>query len=108
MAEAAPVSARSDVYDAERWGLPLEAVQGLGEQLQDLWERYRDCFRTRTRNTNENALVYLRGLMLLDGDRNIANIARRVLGIDDDGQNLQQFLSDSPWDGQRVFGQIQQ
>jgi hypothetical protein len=30
-----------------------------------------------------------------------------VLGIKEDGQSLQQFMSDSPWSGQVVFAQIQ-
>ncbi len=34
-------------------------------------------------------------------------IARRVTDPSDDGQNLQQFMSDSPWSGSAVFKQIQ-
>ena len=44
----------------------------------------------------------------MDTDRNYANIARRVIGPDDDGQNLQHLMSDSPWDASKVFTQIQQ
>jgi SRSO17 transposase len=40
--------------------------------------------------------------------RNYANIARHVKGIYDDGQNLQQFMSDSPWPAESVFTQIRQ
>lgn len=29
--------------------------------------------------------------------RNSANIARRVTGAKEDGQNVQQFVSDPPW-----------
>ena len=36
-----------------------------------------------------------------------AIIARRVIDPTDDGQNLQQFMSDSPWSGSEVFKQIQ-
>jgi SRSO17 transposase len=43
----------------------------------------------------------------MDTDRNYANIARRVIAPTDDGQNLQQFMSDSPWSGEKVFQQIQ-
>jgi hypothetical protein len=39
--------------------------------------------------------------------RNYANIARRVIGPGDDGQNFQQFMSDSPWSAGAVFDQIQ-
>ena len=43
----------------------------------------------------------------MDTERNYANIARRVIDPTDDGQNLQQFMSDSPWSGEEVFKQIQ-
>ncbi len=43
----------------------------------------------------------------MDNKRNYANIARRVIDPTDDGQNLQQFMSDSPWSGEEVFKQIQ-
>ncbi|MCL0087790.1 transposase, partial [Dehalococcoidia bacterium] len=39
--------------------------------------------------------------------RNYANIARRVIDPGDDGQNFQQFTSDSPWSAGAVFDQIQ-
>jgi SRSO17 transposase len=39
--------------------------------------------------------------------RNYANIARRVKDPKDDGQNLQQFMSDSPWRAQTPIQQVQ-
>jgi SRSO17 transposase len=97
-----------DGIDPKRWGLSLEAVQSLGRQLFDCWDRFHDCFTTRTRDTSAYAHVYLKGLLLLPEERNYANIARRIIGSDDDGQALQQFMSDSPWHTHRVFAQIQQ
>ena len=41
----------------------------------------------------------------MDSERNFANMARNLTG--DDGQALQHFMSNSPWSGQAVFGQIQ-
>jgi SRSO17 transposase len=99
---------KKDVLDPERWGLPQAAVQGLGQELHDLWERYHDCFTTKTRDTSSWALVYLRGLLLLPTERNYANIARCVVDPDDDGQALQQFMSDSPWPAPSVFARIQE
>src|SRR3954447_12501380 len=94
--------------DPGRWGLPIEAVQSLGRRLFDCWDRCHDCFTTRTHDTSPLAHVYLKGLLLLQQQRNYANIARRIIGPDDDGQTLQQFMSDSPWPARRVFAQIQQ
>jgi SRSO17 transposase len=80
----------------------------LADRLRRTWTRFRTCFKTKTHDGSEYAWVYLRGLLLLTVHRNIVNIARRILGIEEDGQNLQQFISDSPWSAQAVFDQIQQ
>ena len=96
-----------DEFDPERWGLPAEAVQDLAERLRQTWERYRACFKTKTCDTSENAFVYLRGKMTMETQRNYANIARRVVGIDNDGQSLQHFMSDSGWPAEAVFEQLQ-
>jgi SRSO17 transposase len=77
----------------------------LGDDLYNYWERYRVCFRTRTRNTSAYAYTYLRGQLTMEDARNYANIDRRLNG--GDGQGLQQFMSDSPWRSQAVFEQIQ-
>jgi SRSO17 transposase len=85
--------------------LPDEAVACLGDDLYHFWEGYRPCFRTRTRDTSEQAYVFMRGQLTMDDHRNYANIDRRLLG--GDGQGLQQFMTDSPWSSARVFSQIQ-
>lgn len=51
--------------------------------------------------------TYLPGLVGMGAKRNYANIARRVIGPEDDGQNLQRFMSDSPWVAQAVIQQVQ-
>ncbi len=99
---------RSDVWDLHaphRWGLSAEAVSTVGERLYGFWLRFRDCFKTRTRDTSAKAYNYLRGQLTMDNERNFANMARNMTG--DDGQALQHFMSNSPWAGQAVFGQIQ-
>lgn len=95
------------IFHPERWGLPCEAIDSLTTQYRLFFERFRGCFRTQTHNGWHHAWTYLKGLLLLPSHRTFANIARRVLGIKHDGQNLQQFMSDSPWDGQEIFSQIQ-
>ena len=97
----------SELLDAQRWGLPAAAGDNLAERLRRVWSRFRDCFTTKTRHTSEYAWIYLRGVLTMDTDRNVANIARRVIDLDDDGQTLQQFMSDSPWSGAAVCAQIQ-
>jgi SRSO17 transposase len=92
----------------ERWGLSPNAIASLGGQLKGTWTRYRSCFRTKTRDSGEHAWTYLRGLLEMKTGRNYANIARRVKDSQEDGQALQQFMSDSPWDAQTVVRQVQE
>ena len=80
-------------------------MASLAGDLHDYWGHLRGCFRTRTRDTSECAYVYLRGQLTMEDARNYANIERRLTG--GDGQRLQQFMTDSPWSGQKVFRQIQ-
>lgn len=47
----------------------------------------------------------MRGQLTMDDQRTYTNIDRRLTG--GDGQGLQQFVTDSPWSGARVFRQIQ-
>ena len=100
-------SEKQTFFDPQRWGLPIIAVNALAESLRSIWSRFRECFTTSTHDTSENAFVYLRGLLTMDTERNYANIARRVTGLEDDGQNIQQFMSDSPWLASSVYTQIQ-
>ncbi|HUJ75662.1 MAG TPA: IS701 family transposase [bacterium] len=76
-------------------------------RLRAIHRRYAPCYKTCTRDTSRYAFTYLRGLLSMPDQRNYANIARRVLDPDADGQNLQQFMSDSPWSAQSVFDQVQ-
>jgi SRSO17 transposase len=97
-----------DIFNPERWGLPMEAIEELAGRLIDAWERYRDLFiTTHTRDTSLHAFTYLRGLLTMDTRRNYANIGRRVVNCENDGQNLQNFMSDSPWSSLPVFEKIQ-
>jgi len=50
---------------ATRWGLPIEAVEDLGERLQRFWAGYSRYLRTQTCDTSRYGLGYLRGLLCL-------------------------------------------
>jgi SRSO17 transposase len=102
------VEAREDatVEAPERWGLGATTVGEIAERVRAVWERYRICFRTQTRDTSENAWMYLRGLLTVDQERTFTNIARRVQGPEADGQRVQHFMSASPWSAQAVLEQV--
>lgn len=94
-----------DVHEGSNWGLPIEAVNHLGERLKGCWERFRNVFKTKTRDTSSDAYDYLSGQLRLDGKRNMANISREA-GVEN--QNMQHFISNSPWQAQSVYNQVQE
>lgn len=96
-----------ELFDPLRWGVPPEAGPDVTSRLHRLWTRFRPNFTTQTRDSSTYAWIYLRGLLLMENDRNFAHISRRVLDPTDDGQNLQHFMSDSPWSARAVLDQIQ-
>lgn len=61
--------------------------------------------KTKTRDTSEYGYHYLSGLLRMDSDRHISGIAR-MAGIPE--QNLQQFITDSPWAGEDLIAVLQQ
>src|SRR5262245_18953133 len=88
----------------ERWGLPIEAIAGLGERLSAFHRQYREYMRTKTRDTSEYGLHYLSGLLRMESQRNMANIGRMSAIAE---QNMQQFISDSPWSGPHLIAKVQ-
>jgi len=74
--------------------------------LRRFFRHFRPCFKTRTRDTTAYALRYWRGQLTMEDQRNFANIERR-LEPGGDGQQLQQFMSDSPWSAMSVYRHIQ-
>ena len=62
------------VYDPSRWGLSADVVADLGQRLYQFWLRYRELFRSRTRDTSENAHLYLRAQLTMETERNFANM----------------------------------
>lgn len=84
--------------------MPIEAIEELPGRLESFHERYRNDMRTKTRDTSEYGFHYLSGLLRMDCDRTMANIGRNTQVAE---QNMQQFMSDSPWRGERVLNRVQ-
>lgn len=89
--------------EAARWGLPKEIISNLGQRVYEFWERYRDCFKNKTRDSSQCALHYLSGLLRMETDRHFSGIGREA-GIE--GQNVHHFMSNSPWAGDKVSHQV--
>lgn len=88
----------------EQWGIHLEEVEQLGEQLSYFYERFRSCTQTKTRDTSGYGLGYLSGLLRMETKRNLANVGRKTAMP---GQNLQHFMSKSPWSGPGLIEAVQ-
>lgn len=74
--------------------------------MRRFFKRFRSDFKTATRDASACALRYWRGQLTMEDQRNFANIERRV-EPGKDGQQLQQFMTDSPWSAAAVYERIQ-
>ncbi len=88
-----------------RWGLSPEAIEDLGNRLVQFWRYYGQWTRTQTRDTSTYGLSYVSGLLRLKGRRRMADIAREAQVGE---QNMQHFMSNSPWSGPALIEQVQQ
>ena len=76
----------------------------MGQRLTGFYDRFRASIRTATRDTSEYGLCYLSGLLRMKTKRTMANIGRRTaVGA----QNMQHFVSHSPWSARAVVSAIQ-
>jgi len=82
----------------------VSAILELPTRLQIFCQRFKDGFRTKTRDTGHYVFPYLSGLLRLNNDKTMTNIAREA---EIPSQNMQQFLSDSPWSEQNPIVQVQ-
>jgi hypothetical protein len=74
------------------------------ERLAEFGTHVRACFRTKTHDGSEYGLAYVRGQLRLEDGRTFAGIAREA-GVTE--QNMQHFMTYSPWDAGRVTAQVQ-
>ena len=93
------------LFEPQRWGLSPDLSRELPERLRGFWQRYCACFRTKTRNTGQYAYHYLNCLLRMETKRNYTNIGRTA-GVA--GENIQHFMSNSPWPAQAAVKQVQQ
>ena len=104
-AEQTRKAKNESVFDPQRWGLAPERSQALPDRLRSFWARHAENFKTKTRDTSEYAYYYLSGLLRLDTQRNYTRIGRTA-GIA--GENIQHFMSNSPWVTQRSLEQVRE
>ena len=89
------------------WGLSQETIEELGEELLAFHQEFAPFFRTKTRDVSEHGLTGIKGSLLLESKRTYTGVARKIVDPLSDGQNYQHFMSDSPWESERIFREIQ-
>lgn len=82
-----------------------EAIADLGDRLQRFWRYYGRWTCTQTRDTSAYGLSYVSGLLRMKGSRTMADLAREAQVAE---QNMQHFMSNSPWSGQALIEHVQQ
>lgn len=97
------MNADRETTELAAWGLPLAEIERLGKRLDSFYERFRCHLSTTPRDTSAYGLAYLSGLLRLDTERTLANIGRQT-GVEP--QNMQHFISNSPWPAAGLLGAI--
>jgi SRSO17 transposase len=84
--------------------LPLIEIENLGDRLSQFWQRFGQKTRTKTRDTSAYGLAYLSGMLRLETNRTMAQLGR-IANITE--QNMQHFMSNSPWSGPELIEMVQ-
>lgn len=79
-------------------------MEELGEKLEAFCNDYAEQMRTKTRDTSRYGYHYVSALLRMESGRNMANIGRKS---EQPIQNMQHFISESPWSARRVIGALQ-
>jgi SRSO17 transposase len=83
----------------------LDEIDQSVQHLKDFFDKFGHSFHTRTYDKSEYAYGYVSGLLRIETDRNMANIARKTGMVE---QNTQHFISNSPWSGPGLMTDIQE
>jgi len=86
--------------------LSVEELTEAVALFENFHSQFSDCFRTKTRDVNQQSSQYIQGQLLCLERGNMTNLTKVV--PDSDNQSFQQFLSDSPWKDEPVIEKLQQ
>ena len=83
--------------------ITTETVTQLSEKLLAFFGLHKHFFRTKTHDVSHHAETELKGALLMNHNRTYTEESRRIVSPLDDGQNIQHFMSDSPWNPEPIF-----
>jgi SRSO17 transposase len=73
--------------------------------LPDVLGFFQDCFKTKTYEVYDKALLYLKGLFKIEKNRaNCCTISETIGELNN--QSLNHFISNSPWDYKKIFQEL--
>ena len=84
--------------------MSLDEIDQIGQRLTGFYDRFRSSVCTKTRDTSEYGLSYLSGMLRMETKRTMTNIGRKT---DVSEQNMQHFMSNSPWSGRKLIRDVQ-
>jgi SRSO17 transposase len=84
-------------------GVKADKLKGTAERFMAFHEEYSRFFQTKTRDNSEIAGQYLSGLVQAS-KKNMERMEEKV--PESDGQALQHFITNSPWDERAALAQV--
>jgi len=85
------------------------ALKGTLNHLSNHLEDYHECFRNETSDGYELCRSYINGLLKTEsGKRNIERLNEEIEMPGDSYQQVQQFITDSPWSSEQVIRLVAQ
>jgi SRSO17 transposase len=86
----------------------LLKIKDVSDQIKSLiqfHQHFSKFFQTRTRSVEQSALEYMKGLLIVETEKTMAQMERRLDDVCK--QKLGHFISNSPWDDKALIQEIQ-
>lgn len=95
---------KKELFNPEKWGLSINNIEGISKIFNNIQQRFGRLFK---KNNRKYLKYYMKGLLEVEKKSTITEISREIIDPNDDGQNLQYYISDSKWDHKQIFNKIQ-
>ena len=61
------------------WGLSIEIIEELGNELHAFYDHFKALFATKTRDVSHHGFTGLKGSLLMDGKRTYTEVSRKIV-----------------------------
>jgi SRSO17 transposase len=87
------------------FSIKVEHISNQKESLTKFHQNFSKFFQSRTRSVEQSALEYLKGLLIVETEKTMAQMERRLNEVCK--QKLGHFISNSPWEDAPLIAEIQ-